>query len=133
MLFYVHRYYWVVVLEQKIGTDKKPIQPSREPSEYSNNEIKIYDEYIKERETGNIVPYIAGYFTTFPQDGLFTVGNGTTFKVSKRKRRNTGTTSYRNGPLFPETSYVVFQRAFVNNVSLSQSFFTLTVASELRD
>ena len=122
-----------MVLEQKTGRDGKPIQPPREPSKYGNNEIKTYDEYIKERATGNILPYIAGYFTIFPQDGLFTVGNDTTFKVSKRKRRNTGTTSYRNGPLSPETSYVVFQRAFVSDVSLPQSIFTLTVASKVKE
>ena len=112
------RYYWVVVLELEIGADGKPKSPSKAPSDYNRTEIKTYEEYLIERGKGSIVPYIAGYFTTFPQDGLFIIGNDTTFKVKKRKRRNTRTTSYRNGPLIADTSYVVFQRAFVTDVSL---------------
>ena len=112
------RYYWVVVLELEIGADGKPKSPSKAPSDYNRTEIKTYEEYLIERRKGSIVPYIAGYFTTFPQNGLFIIGNDTTFKVKKRKRRNTRTTSYRNGPLIAATSYVVFQRAFVTDVSL---------------
>ena len=122
---FTFRYYWVVVLELEVGTDGKPKPPSKAPGDYNRTEIKTYDEYLIERAKGNIVPYIAGYFTTFPQDGLFIVGNDTTFRVNKRRRRNIGTTSYRNGPLIADTSYVVFQRAFVTDVSLLTYLFII--------
>ena len=106
--FYTGRYNWVVVYDTTQGAP-------RQPHQYTNSDLTSYESY----KAGSTKPYITGYLTTIPANGIFVVGDEMTYvnATTKRRRRDTSTGIYLNGKLEPEREYKVFQRGFVTDVS----------------
>ena len=107
------RYYHIVVLQHSKDENEQWIRP-RKPSEYQTSDLVSYNEYKTNRKK----PYIAAIITgdeISKYGGEFVIGNGERF--SPRLRRSVQ--EYINGPLFAETKYSVFQRAYTAKVTLS--------------
>ena len=115
-------YYQVIVIE--LATDNKD-QPVRaaEPDSYKEEDLHTYEQARNKKP--QLVPYIAAEFlaSDFDHYQSFVVGDGErTPKVFSRRRRDDSTVEFYNGPLEENTFYAVFQRAYVNKVSLRTLF-----------
>jgi len=110
---------------RELATDNKD-QPVRgqDPKDYKVKDLYTYEEARKMKP--RLVPYIAAEFHArdFDLYQSFVVGDGSrSSKVSedissRRRKREEGPTEYYNGPLEENTFYAVFQRAYVNKVSI---------------
>ena len=107
-----------MVLEHSKDENGQWIKNHKKPAKYSTRDLISYSEYKINRNK----PYIAAFINRDEfqnYDGRFVVGTGKTF--SARLRRSTNK-EYINGPLFEETKYSVFQRAYTNEVCLNSRF-----------
>ena len=97
---------------------------AQDPEYYKVEDLYSYEEARKMKP--QLVPYIAAEFRArdFDLYRSFVVGDGSrSSKVSeeissRRKKRAQNTIEYYNGPLEENTFYAVFQRAYVNKVSI---------------
>ena len=116
-------YYQVIVRELATDNTDQPVR-AKKPELYSVEEFNTYEEARKRKP--QLVPYIAAEFraSDFDRYQSFVVGDGSrTSKVSedmlsRRRKREEGPIEYYNGPLEENTFYAVFQRAYVNKVSM---------------
>ena len=116
-------YYQVIVRELATDNRDQPVLAKR-PEQYSVKEFYTYEEARNMKP--QLVPYIAAEFraSDFDRYQSFVVGDGSrTSKVpedisSRRRKRAEGPIEYYNGPLEENTFYAVFQRAYVNKVSM---------------
>ena len=107
-----------MVLEDSKDENGQWIKNHKKPAEYFTRDLISYSEYKINRNK----PYIAAFINRDEfqnYDGRFVIGIGKTF--SARLRRSTNK-EYINGPLFEETKYSVFQRAYTNEVCLNSRF-----------
>ena len=110
---------------RELATDNRD-QPVRaqDPAKYKVEDLYTYEEARKMKP--RLVPYIAAEFDArdFDRYQSFVVGDGSrSSKVSedissRRRKREKSPTEYYNGPLEENTFYAVFQRAYVNKVSI---------------
>ncbi|KAK3736163.1 hypothetical protein QZH41_015550 [Actinostola sp. cb2023] len=121
-------FYQVVVLELDTTNDGAPIEPENGPDDYTPADLVTYVE-AKLRKP-KLVPYIAAQFSAneFSKYRVFKVGDAKNFSVSARKRRD-ATGQYYNGPLEPNTFYVMFQRAAVSKDIYRSTKWTEAVAT----
>ena len=120
---------------RELATDNRD-QPVRalDPDKYKEEDLYTYEEARKMKP--QLVPYVAAEFPAkeFDLYKNFDVGDRQRYsKVSddvhskkrrKRRRRreiDDSTTEFYNGPLEESTFYAVFQRAYVNKVSMTAS------------
>ena len=113
------------MIVRELATDNRD-QPVRakDPGLYDVKDLYSYEEARKMKP--QLVPYIAAEFraSDFGRYQRFVVGDGSrTSKVSedvssRRRKREENTIEYYNGPLEENTFYAVFQRAYINKVSL---------------
>lgn len=84
---------------------------SKNPIDWKANELGPYDH---ETYTPG-QPYVAAALTTFfPK---FVVGDGKKYSILRQTRRNVASVTYTNVPLKSNTTYMVFSRAFISEVS----------------
>ena len=110
---------------RELATDNRD-QPVRaqHPALYKAEDLYSYEEARKMKP--QLVPYIAAEFhaNDFHRYKSFVVGDGSwSLKVpdnvsNRRRKRDVSTIEYYNGPLEENTFYAVFQRAYVNKVSI---------------
>ena len=110
------RYYHIVVLQRSKDENGKWIIP-RKPSEYQTSDLVSYNDYTTNRKKPYIAAVIIGEELSKYDKG-FVIGDGERF--SSRLRRSAQ--EYFNGPLFAETKYSVFQRAYTAKVCLILSW-----------
>ena len=97
------RFYQIIVVEHSKGSNT----PLKDPDSYKPSMIGPYT-------SSTDIPYITAEFTALTS--TFVVGDGKQYSKSKRKRRSSTSGTYTNVALKPETSYSVFQRAYVTSV-----------------
>ena len=104
MLFLTRRNYHVIVMEGNTS--------SKNPNEWQPSELGPYD--ASAYKTGK--PYITAVLSSYVSK--FSVGDGKKYSLSNRKRRNVGSVTYENVPLKANTEYLIFQRAYVSQVTM---------------
>ena len=107
-----------MVLEHSKDKNGQWINNHKKPAEYVTSDLVSYSEY----EINRNKPYIAAFikrdeFQNYR--GRFVIGTGQIFPTRLRRSVNK---EYINGPLFEETKYSVFQRAYTNEVCLNFRF-----------
>ena len=85
---------------------------SKSPDEWLPSQLGPYDATTYKTGKPYVTAVLSSYATTF------VIGDGREYKVSRRKRRNIGSGTYKNVPLKPNTEYHVFQRAYISQVCL---------------
>lgn len=117
-------FYQVIVIELAKDNTNEPV-PAQDPDTYKAKDLYTYDQARNMKP--HLVPYIAVQFRASEFNGykFFVVGRGdrssnaTDVTSRRRRRRETDNGSaFFNGPLEENTYYAVFQRAYVNKVSL---------------
>ena len=103
------RSYHVIVMEGSTA--------GKSPDEWLPSELGPYDESTY--SAGK--PYVTAVLSSHVPK--FSVGDGKEYSSSTRKRRNVGTTIYKNAPLKENTEYLVFQRAYVSQVAMGSKNF----------
>ena len=114
------------MIVRELATDNKD-QPvlAPDPERYKAADLYTYEEARKMKP--QLVPYIAAEFHAkdFSRYQSFVVGDGSRSSkvsediLSRRRKREENTIKYYNGPLEENTFYAVFQRAYVNKVSIT--------------
>ena len=94
---------------------------SKDPNEWKPSEMGPYDETTFKAGKPYITAVLSSYVTKF------SIGDGKEYSLLNRKRRNIGIVTYKNVPLKANTEYLIFQRAYVSQVSIlraAESFLT---------
>ena len=107
-----------MVLEHLKDENGQWINNYKKPKEYLTSDLVSYSEYKINRNK----PYITAFIKRdeFQKyDGRFVIGTDHTFSTRLRRSVNK---EYINGPLFEETNYSVFQRAYTNEVCVNFCF-----------
>ena len=106
-----------MVLEHSKDKNGQWINNHKKPADYLTPDLISYSKYKINRNK----PYIAAFINRDElqnYDGKFVIGTGQTFSTRLRRSINKEY-EYINGPLFEETEYSVFQRAYTNEVCLN--------------
>lgn len=119
-------YYQVIVRELATDNRDEPVR-AQDPELYKVEDLYTYEEARKMKP--QLVPYIAAEFhaSDFDRYQSFVVGDGSRSSkvsedvLSRRRKREENTIEYYNGPLEENTFYAVFQRAYVNKVSIKDT------------
>ena len=85
---------------------------AKSPGEWLPSQLGPYDASTYKTGKPYVTAVLSSYVSKFP------VGDGKEYSLSNRKRRNVGGVVYKNVPLKANTQYLVFQRAYVSQVSL---------------
>ena len=117
--------------ELATNNNDQPVPPDYDPTNYRERDLHTYEEARKMKP--KLVPYVAAEFPADKFDFFkdFEVGDGKRYTsvsnsiLSKKRRKRRGrreigesTSEFYNGPLEENTFYAVFQRAYVDKVSL---------------
>lgn len=116
-------YYQVIVRELATDNKHQPVR-AQDPERYKAEDLYSYEEAREMKP--QLVPYIAAEFhaSDFYLYQNFVVGDGSRSRkvsdniLNRRRKRDVSTIEYYNGPLEENTFYAVFQRAYVNKVSI---------------
>ena len=86
---------------------------AKSPDEWLPSELGPYD--ASTYRAGK--PYVTAVLSSYVPK--FSVGDGKEYSLSNRQRRNIGNVIYKNVPLKANTDYLIFQRAYASQVTLS--------------